>query len=351
MFGNRLGWGVAAVLAIGVFGLVYLLGSLNTISQPSRGVVAGRGPGGKPVALDLLQNPQLLEPIVLPFRPVDIVPEMTQAEDAGPLYREAIAIYKANKYDYDLTLIMKGGKPRYTDLEKFPALEPLIKARYMTRMTLYKGSPGDVINLKSEPENLKALNELGTLAHKLGFYIKGDPGKGELAKQLAEAAFSLGVKMAEERLRYTEWTWGAAMLRDSALALGSIDPSRNPAATKLNQDMRELISKKTDPLWHVIGSVDQSVIGLTAGDVFYIVKNSKEPLWRIEGLLKLGRYKYNAGGDPNNANVPTARGADMRQAKAWVKRIRNTATEDPAIRAAAAVADDMTYDDYQRIGS
>jgi len=351
MFGNRLGWGLAAVLALGVFGLVALVGSMNKISQPSKGVVAGLGVGGKPVALNLEADASILDPIVLPFRPTDIVPEMTKAEDSAPLYRKAIDAYKANKYDYDPALIIKNGRPRYTDLAKFPALIPLIEARHTTQMNLYKANPEAVITYQSEPPDLKALNDLGTLAHKLALFMKDDPGKREQAIQLAEAAFSLGYKMANERLRYIEWFWGSGMLREAALVLASIDDSRKAAATDLNKAMGELLSKRAYPLWQVVGSVDGAIIGRTAGDVYYIAKNAKERMWRIEAVLKLGLYRYTVGGDPRNPAIPSAKAADQRQALPRVRRIKNDPNEDPAVRAAAAAAENFTHEDFQRYGS
>ncbi|HSI36319.1 MAG: hypothetical protein ACAI43_02285 [Phycisphaerae bacterium] len=351
MFGNRLGWGLAAVLALGVFGLVALVASMNKTSPPSKGVVAGLGVGGKPLALNLETDASILDPIVLPFRPTDIVPQMTQAQDAAPLYREAIAAYKASRYDYDPALIIKNGRPRYTDLDKYPALIPLVKARHMTQMSLYKANPESVITYASEPPDLKALNDLGTLAYKLAFALKDDPAKRQTAVELAEAAFSLGVKMAEERLRYIEWFWGSGMLREAALVLGSLDESRKVAAADLSKAMGELLSKRTYPLWQVVGSVDGGIMGRTAGDVYFIAKNAKERLWRIEAVLKLGLYRYTVGGDPRNPGVPSAKGADQRQALPRVRRIKNDPNEDPAVRAAAAAAESFSRDDFQRYGS
>jgi len=340
MFGNRLGWGVAAVLGVGVLALVFLVNSLATsISKPTTGAVA-KGMDGKGIVLNLPNNPGMLDPIVLPFKASDWVPAMTEAGDAGPIYREAIAEYHNNSRLYGRDhMYGRDKKLVHTDPANLPAIQLLIKARTMTSAKIFRGEPESLMNYKPTAKDIKALDDLGFQANTIALHIKGEAGKENTARELAEAGFALGVRMAEERLRHEEWRVGVELLRQGALVLGTIDESRKGAAQALDAAMREMLTKRTIPLWYVIGSPDPSVIGRTAGDVFHIVKNSREPLWRIEGILKLGRYKLNAGGDPNDKSVPSAKAADQRQARAWVKRLMNDESEDKVIRAAAKAAD------------
>jgi hypothetical protein len=86
MFGNLLGWVISAALAAVMCWVVWFIGSLNTISPPSTGIVAKTGN----VRLDLVTHPEMLEPIQLPFNPQAIMPAMTEAKDAAPLYRQAV---------------------------------------------------------------------------------------------------------------------------------------------------------------------------------------------------------------------------------------------------------------------
>jgi hypothetical protein len=58
-------------------------------------------------------------------------------------------------------------------------------------------------------------------------------------------------------------------------------------------------------------------------------------MWRVEAILKLGRYRFNAGriGDQRNA----------------IKTIKDLLTHDPdpVIRAAAQAAHDLTLEQYR----
>jgi hypothetical protein len=65
-------------------------------------------------------------------------------------------------------------------------------------------------------------------------------------------------------------------------------------------------------------------------------------MWRIEAVLKLGHYKWNAG-EPGNA-------ADQRWAKRLAKQLMNDPSEDPLVRAAAKEAFELTKDRYLMIG-
>ena len=96
MFGNRLGWGISAVLSLGVLLLVWQLASLNAASPPSQGIVSRTGN----VALNLATSPQKLDPLTLPFNPQSILPSMTDSASPAAIYAEAVAAYKANPEAY-----------------------------------------------------------------------------------------------------------------------------------------------------------------------------------------------------------------------------------------------------------
>jgi len=86
MFGNRLGWGIAGVLAVLMLWAVSLLNQLNTISRPSQGIVVV----SQKVSLELPTHPELLEAIKLPADPLSVLPTMTEPGDAAPFYQRAI---------------------------------------------------------------------------------------------------------------------------------------------------------------------------------------------------------------------------------------------------------------------
>src|SRR5687767_8365472 len=113
MFGNRLGWGISGVLAALMLLIVWQIGKLNAISAPSQGLVARTGK----VALNLSTNPQLLDPIQLPFNPTAVLPTMTEAGNAAPAYRNAINQYLDDPKKYDNVIDPKTKRPTTSNLQ------------------------------------------------------------------------------------------------------------------------------------------------------------------------------------------------------------------------------------------
>jgi hypothetical protein len=338
MFGNRLGWGISAVLTAIILLLLRWIAQVSAISPPSQGLAARTGN----VALNL-GNPdrqELLDPIQLPFNPQRVLPAMTETADAGELYRKAIEEYKTDKYTYrDL---FETDKPKTSSYKDLPAIVFIVQAKDRTGMNLFAARPEEVIGYDKETTApIDALFDVGHAASQLALHLlktKQQPGD---ALTLAEAVFSLGVKMCQERLRWREFEAGAELLRDAAFVIQQLDPAR-PDIDRVDPGMKVLLRDRCIPLWTVIGSIDQNVVGRTAGDVFYVAKNSKERLWRIEAILKLGRYKFNAGNE--------GRAADQRWAGLAVKRLANDPTLDPVLRAAAKAANELTEARFNMIG-
>ena len=336
MFGNRLGWGLAAVLALAILAGVWQMSKLNAVSPPSKGIVTRTGN----VALNLDDNPQALDPISLPFSPSGVYPGMTESKDAAPLYRQAIERYRANKDPYDRLYESTTGKSSATNYKDLEAINLLVQARTANSMNLYTDSPEQVIDYTAYPPGLEALNHLGKAAIRLAMQIK-DQNKSD-ALILAEAAFSLGAKLANERVRWYEFQTGVELMRDSAYLIKTLDPARATPAQAAEDQLKSAMKDRWLPMWTVISSIDPQVIGRTAGDVFYIARHSKERMWRVEAVLKLGRYKFDVG-DPG-------RGADQRAAGLTVKRMAADTDLDPAVRIAAEAARDLTLERYNMIG-
>jgi hypothetical protein len=334
MFGNRLGWGISAVLTLLVLLVLKWVAQVGGVSEPSRGVVTQVGH----VTLDLPDHPDLLDPIKLPFNPQGVLPSMTESDDAAPLYRKAIDEVNSDRYTYrDL---FETGKPKTTSYKDLPAIEFLVEARNRRTMKLFAADPVKVVAYgKEATEPIDAIYEVGKAASRLALYIQKDKPADALV--LAESVFSLGVKLCEERIRWREFDAGAELVRDGAYLISKLDSSRAEAAT-VDAGMKHLLESRCVPLWTVIGSVDQDVIGRTAGDVFYIAKNSRERLWRVEAILKLGRYRYNVG--------TGGRSGDQRWAKIIVRRMANDSALDPVLRTAAQAATNLTLPQYNTIG-
>src|SRR5258706_9165524 len=141
MFGNRLGWGISAVLTVIIVLLLRWIAQVSAISPPSQGLAARTGN----VALNL-GNPdrqELLDPIQLPFNPQAILPTMTEAADAGELYPKAIEEYKTDKYTYrDL---FETDKPNTTNYKDLPAIVFIVEPQNRTGMNRFAARPQDAI--------------------------------------------------------------------------------------------------------------------------------------------------------------------------------------------------------------
>jgi hypothetical protein len=332
MFGNRLGWGISAVLTLGVLALVWQLARLNAVSPLSKGVVSRTGN----VALNLATSPQKLEPLALPFNPQSILPTMTDSASAAPIYAEAIVHYKADPEAYR--------SPALKDEKVQKGFDALLRARNCRPSTVFAGRLDKVIGYKvdmADPlEDVEALFEVGKAAFSAALRAPADQSADAVA--LAEAVFSLGVKLFEERLRFREMDAGSELVGDGAYVIGKLDPSRAAAVAPILPGMKQVMGERAIPVWTVISSIDPDVVGRTGGDIFYLAKHSKERLWRIEATLKLGRLKHDQG--------EAGRGADGRAAVLAVKRMANDAALEPAVRIAAQRANDLTVEQHRMLG-
>jgi len=332
MFGNRLGWGISAVLALFTLGLFWMLAGLNTVSPPSTGIVSRTGN----VSLNLAKNPQKLDPLVLPFDVAAILPKMTEAENPAPIYQEAIADFKANPDAYN--------NPPPADFKALKGFAALLRARNCRPSTIFAPRETFIIGYEigsAKPlEDVRALFDVAKSASRAA--LSAQPSQEADALLLAEAVFSLGAKMFDERLRYEEMTDGAELMRDGAFLIKKYDPSRAQAVAGVDPGLRQLLADRCIPLWTVISSVDPGVVGRTGGDIFYIAKHAKERLWQIEATLKLGRLKHDQG--------EGGRGADGRAAALAVKRMANDDALDPAVRTAAQRAVDLTVEQHRMLG-
>jgi hypothetical protein len=337
MFGNKLGWGISAVLAVALLMLARWLTALAQISPPSRGVVV---PSAN-ISLNLPDRPELLEPIKLPFNPNEIYPGMNQSKDAGPLYRQAIDVYLRDRARYDG--LFERNTPATTDLKALPAIALLVEARTCDSMNLYASRPEEVVTYNYSPPGVAALYQVGKLAAQLSRHLAAGNTQRDDALALAEAAFSLGVKLCDERLRWAQFDAGQNLLREGAQLIGKLDTSRAAQTGGVDKAMFSLMKERLLPVWWVLSSPDQNIIGRTGGDVFYIARNSKERMWRIEGVLKMGWYKYNVG-EPGH-------GPNQKWAAIVARRMAEDQSLDPAVRTAAAAARDLTADGYQLMTS
>jgi len=267
------------------------------------------------------------------------MPAMTDPRDAAPLYRQALEKYAADNSIYHN--LFEKGKPRPPILRICPRIQFLIDARNCKMMNLYGSKAEEILGYdRDASDRVEAIYTLGKTASRLALYIQKE--QPDQALLLAEAAFSLGVKLCDERLRWREFDSGAELARDGAFIIKKLDPTRSAGRRYRRADGATFEGSLHPPSGPPSTSADQQVISRTSGDMFYIAKNAKERMWRIEAVLKLGRNKFNIG--------DFGRGADPRWSILTVKRMSNDATLDPAVRAAAKAATDLTLPEYNSIG-
>jgi hypothetical protein len=322
MWGNRLGWRISAGIVVVVFGLVLLLQMTNTISPPSA----------------LGRNAQNLAPIALPIAPESVLKTMTDDCDAADLYRQAIAEYNKNPDPYDH---FNARHPLPT--ARLTALAPLLKAAHCRQMTLFAANPAQVVNYSGTRPDIAALETVGSTAIKVGL-LKKTAKQVEEARKYEQAAFALGAKLYHERVVYEELSAGLGLMGSAASAMASLEKeagNSDRAGEWADFDTQRLAYTKEHltPIWSAISSIDPNVVARTPGDIFVFALQSKEPLWRTEATLKLGRQRFYA-----------TRGGDQRGAIRILANLANNPKEPPAVHAAAEAARSLTIEQYRQLG-
>ncbi len=323
MWGNRLGWGISAAIVVLFVGIGWLIIQAGTTSAPSAFSQS---------------DPLLHKPIALPISPSSIV-TMDKPGVAGPLYRKAIDDYKANPSKYD----RPAGKP---DLDALlPGQKALVDAAPLAQMNLFAETPQDAIGYRSAVEDLDALKAVAKSLTLLALHNqKPGPDKKpnpDRAKKYYEAVFALGAKLFEERVSYAEMSAGLGMMTGGAQQLAQLE---DEAGAERLKDFQ----KQTLAYAGQLGEINRKITMLDnplnkeayryVGDVFAIAQSPKiDRVWRVESLLKIGHYKYNA-----------RHKGDQMHATPVLKQYLSD--PDPALRTAATMANDLKERDYNLLG-
>ena len=316
MFGNWIGWLISAVIALLVGALLLFLPAL--VLRPS-----------PPTALGANAANLTLQ---MPISPRTLAPRMTREADAGPLYRQAIDAYGKSPRLYDD--FRKRTDWKDSDIRKLTALEPLLQAADAKNATIFAGTPRDVIRYDRK-EPLRALETVGKAANWAGLMYRTDnPDK---AMQYYRAAFSLGVHLTEERLRWDQYDVGMKLFGDAAAAMKTIAEDRKDIAflgqfNTFTDSKIRFYNQAVLPVYKAVKRLNP-----WPGDVFAIAENCKDRAWRIEAILLLGQFKYNVDASKRRGDQHHA----MRLIDQYAK------SSDPLIRAAAEAARDLTIEDFR----
>jgi hypothetical protein len=320
MWGNALGWCISAVMVLGTAGgLAWLNHNMQTVS-PRTAFSADSENGAA---------------IELPVAPSTVLSAMADTTDAAALYRKAMAVYQSDPETYGR--FSRSGQLR--DIQDVPALQILMEATNHSAAALFIESPAEIVNYDPEKPAIEALRTLAICARRAGQLTK-DANPTE-AMKLYEATFSLGAKLYQERLTYQEldagltmMAEGSAMIRELAQAMG--DSARAAACSAFDKARADYVNQRVLPVQRVIVSADQATLEQHAGDVYYFARHARDRMWRVEAILKLGRYRFNAGriGDQSNAML-------------IIRELLND--PDPVIQQAAKVARDLTIEQYRML--
>ena len=324
MWGNRLGWGISAAIAIVVIGaLGFYVRGANTVSRPTQAGIDAASSGA----------------IALSVSPATVVRSADEC-DAGMLYSEAIALYRKEPGAYES--VAGGAKTGSDAAAKLPAIQRLIEASKCAKMTLF-ADPAQVVRYGEVPE-IEALLKVGKAAVRVGLNHQAAKRTNDAIK-CYEAAFALGAKLYDERLTYRELMAGLELMGEAGVGLSRLtfsggDNARSEAAQKFDQARRSLFSTSVQPVATILISIDPDQVSEHAGDVFYIAENARERMWRVEALLSLGRMRYFVG---TEGRIGNQRGAER-----YLKKYVNDT--DPVIRAAAKAALELTREQMRMLG-
>jgi hypothetical protein len=314
---------ISAGMVIVMMGLLFVLAQADTISPPT------------PFA----RNASVLEPLP-PLAGMSDVLKMDQAGDAAPMYRKAIASYRRNERAYE-----SFGKSTKTDEKTVGPLREGVEAikagTHLSGMELFEADPASVINFDSNKTDIPALEAVGLAAARWGLLIHKEQPKEAL--ELFEAAFGLGAKMFNERVTLAEARAGLGLMASSTTYIARLsktlgDTEREQAALAFDEARKAYNTEHLDAMIRVLTSPDPNVMGKHVGDIFVIAEHSKERMWRVEAIRKLGMMRFAA-----------MRGKRKGDQLGSLRAVRKYAQDpnDPVIAAAGKAASALTEGEFR----
>jgi hypothetical protein len=327
MWGNRNGWLIAigmVVFLCAAFGYaVYAAGrttAATELTDPAR-------PG---------HSPETLAPIALPIDPLRVIElNISKGTDAGSIYWRAIDEVKENPRQYE------NFRPSLKDASKYAALAAIVEAAEHSHADIFQRQPDAVVRYGPKPA-LRALETLGNGCIYLG--IQAATAKDYAgAKKWLTSTYVLGLRLFQDRQSRAQLDIGIGMMAGAAQILAQIanvekETTRAERLSDFVTQYRDYDKNHIKKIERVITSIDPKVMRQYVGDVFNLAQSSDERVWRNEATLRLGLYKFNSPlpGDRLRAN----------------RTIRKLAvSDDPAVKAAALAARDLTVEEYRKLGS
>ncbi len=330
MWGDLRGWIVSGII-VAAMGLLLVLSILpQGITPPTKTLTLA------------------MQPAVIPADPGRVMPAPAKECDAAENYRQAIEEYQSHEQRYDnwTKKIVEARDARP------PAVQMLADAKDCAKMGLFSKSPND-LTVYDERGKLQAINEVGTMCNRIALVYAAESNtaaeandqakataSAQEARRYAEASFNLGRHLYEERLVFEEWSDGITLMIDATAALRRLEKDKavTDAMDSFMVDNTEFRRGKVVRLWEVMSGIGEADKKKYAGDIFDVALHSPERMWRVEAILKLGRYKYSAA----------TRGDQFGSKKAVAKLAADPGT-DPVIHAAADAANGLTVEQFRTI--
>jgi hypothetical protein len=312
MWGNTLGWKISAV----IFALAVAIGAwLHNQMQITA-----------PTSLSLDEkNLAEFSP------PVEAIVAQNQPGDAGEKYSAASAAYDQNEDACDAFARNPVGPPP-------PPMQLVMDADSLSRMNLFAQNPQAIVDYQSNHPALDNLSKIGQDLQSAALLCRKD--HPDQARKFLRAAYSLGANLYRERVDYDEFSQGMGLMNGAITAMAEMEPadsSRQKLLQTQQQKILDLYDGNVKPIYDdVISKADQQSIAEHAGDIFRFATKSKERMIRVEAILKLGRYRFDA-----------ARAADQLAAPRFLRRFQHD--PDPAVQAAANAAANLTIEQYRMI--
>jgi hypothetical protein len=320
MFGNRLGWSLAAGILLFAAYVCFLTWQAGHTTPPTGWVASTVHSIGTP-------------------RGAEAVVPMTQSADAAPLYATAIADDHNRIAEYDA---LENGRLK-EPAAPLAGVAALVHAMPRQKMNLFRRAPQGVVTYDAEKPPLLALLQVAKVTALLGMDQMHQDNLEEAGNDFA-GVYALGLKLFQERVDFAELSageelmgLGAGGLQRLAKRQGNTDMVLSLAS--LDADRLARFDSDIQPVWAVISSIDQNSMADSAGDMFQLATDrSAELPWRVEATLHLGRLKYDAG-----------RRADEVAAQQLLTQMAADDSEEPAVRTAAAAGRDLTLEQYRTL--
>jgi hypothetical protein len=314
MWGNTLGWRISSVLFIIAISVAFWLRAQMQITAPT----------------SLSLNDKNLAELSPPLGPETIVAQ-DQPGDAAGNYSSAAQMYQDDPDASD----EYAQKPEGA----LPApLQLVLDATRLSTMNLFAKTPTGEVDYQSDHPQLDNLSKLGQNLEAAALRLNR-AGKNDQARSFLLAAYALGKNLFQERVDYDEYSHGLGLMNGALTGLSDLEPENSPKSKALQDQASAMVDfdhQDVQPLYEVLASIDPAKVAANAGDVFRFAARARERMFRVEAILKLGRYRFDA-----------ARAADQLAAPRFLRSFGND--PDPVIRTAAQAAANLTLEQYRMI--